>query len=63
MWGEWEIGECSTTCGLGVRENNRIKLLEEAKGGLCSEEYTETEECCASLGVTVENCPGNNTKR
>ena len=46
MWGEWTLGECSATCGLGVRENTRIKLVEEANGGVCSEEeYTETEEC------------------
>ena len=57
VWGEWEIGECSTTCGLGVRENTRIKLVEEAKGGLCNDKYTETEECY------LQDCPGNNKKR
>ena len=57
VWGEWEIGQCSTTSGLGVRENTRIKLVEEAKGGLCSEKYTETEECCPAPGGTVQDCP------
>ena len=55
--GDWTLGECSATCGLGVRENTRIKLVEEAKGGICSDQYTETEECY------LQDCPGNNKKR
>ena len=30
-WNDWQIGECSKTCGGGSRTNSRTKEIEEAK--------------------------------
>ena len=49
---EWTHGECSTTCGSGYRLNTRVKLVEEANGGSCTGQSTETEEC------NLQKCPG-----
>ena len=51
-WNDWIFGECSKSCGTGTRINNRTKAVEEANGGTCDGESTETEECNA------EPCPG-----
>ena len=56
VWGEWTVGECSTTCGIGSRVSTRIKLVEEDNGGNCSGRSTKTEEC------NVQECPGNDLK-
>ncbi len=34
-WSDWEIGECSHSCGGGTRTNSRSKIVEEANGGKC----------------------------
>ena len=34
-WDEWIIGECSKTCGGGMRNNYRDKKVEEMFGGVC----------------------------
>ena len=52
-WDGWVLGECSAECGTGTRVNTRIKLIEEANGGTCTGEPTETEEC------KIKECPGN----
>ena len=52
-WGKWsKMDECSKTCGTGTRTNSRSKSVEEANGGTCSGQYTETEEC------KMMECPG-----
>ena len=51
-WGDWVEGECSTTCGPGVQNNTRIKLIEEAFGGTCIGEYNNVTNC------ELEPCPG-----
>jgi len=69
-WDEWEIGECSKTCGSGIRTNTRSKLVVEEHGGTCSGESIEYEECSTvecpvdcewndwQIGVCSEECGG-----
>ena len=53
QWAEWQIGDCSKTCGDGVRENHRNKLTEALFGGaLCEGKAKATESC--NNGI----CPG-----
>merc|ERR1719414_2904168 len=42
-WNEW--GHCSTSCGPGTRERNRVKAIEEIGGGTCLGSPTESEHC------------------
>ena len=52
-WGEWKLGDCSATCGDGVRENHRFKEQEELYGGApCKGDAKMAETCTARL------CPG-----
>ena len=44
-WNEWQIGDCSKTCGGGSRSNTRTKKVEEAHGGICEGESTIRESC------------------
>ena len=48
-WGEWEVGECSKTCGGGVQTATREKL---SGGKPCDEASTEQREC------NTEKCTG-----
>ena len=50
-WGEWQVGQCSVTCGGGTRMNTRSKLLEEQFGGVCFGDEVLTESC------STEACP------
>ena len=53
QWNEWEIGECSKTCGKGVQIDTREKLEEEQFGGEpCTGEATRQKDC------NVGKCPG-----
>ena len=53
QWAQWQIGDCSETCGNGVRENHRVKLTEALFGGApCEGEAKATESC--NNGI----CPG-----
>ena len=52
-WSDWQIGQCSVTCGRGNRTNTRSKLLKEKNGGVCTGEAT-AQEVCNNPG-----CPGN----
>ena len=52
-WGEWELGDCSKSCGGGIRLNYREKTVHEMFGGKC-EGYPTFEEHC-----NPQNCPGN----
>ena len=52
-WAKWQIGDCSETCGDGVRENHRVKLTEALFGGApCDGKAKATESC--NNGI----CPG-----
>jgi hypothetical protein len=42
---EWLVGECSTSCGDGVRNKNRVKLVQEEFGGFCEGSADITEVC------------------
>ena len=52
-WNEWQIGECSKTCGGGTRSNNRTKKVEEMHGGICEGESAVSESCL------TQDCPGS----
>ena len=52
-WNDWQIGQCSVTCGGGTRTNTRTKTVQESNGGVCTGEAT-LQESCNNL-----NCPGN----
>ena len=52
-WSEWQIGQCSVTCGGGTRTNTRTKNVEESNGGVCTGNPTAQEDC------NTQNCPGN----
>ena len=52
-WAKWQIGDCSETCGDGVRENHRVKLTEALFGGAPCEGKAKATESCNN-GI----CPG-----
>ena len=52
QWDDWNLGECSKTCGTGTRTNNRHKRVVEENGGTCTGKPTETEPC------NTQECPG-----
>ena len=52
-WTDWQIGQCSVTCGGGTRTNIRSKKVEEKHGGMCTGNSTVQEEC------NDQGCPGN----
>ena len=52
-WDEWQIGECSKTCGGGERTDTRVEKASAEHGGdACKGAYSLTESC------NVEECPG-----
>ena len=51
-WNEWQVGECSKTCGGGTRIDHRTKKTEEANGGICEGDATFEDVC------NTEACPG-----
>ena len=53
QWAQWQIGDCSETCGDGVRENHRVKLTEALFGGAPCEGKSKAAESCNN-GI----CPG-----
>ena len=54
-WSDWTIGECSVSCGDGVRQNHRFKEREALYGGApCEGVAAQTEACINRL------CPGKN---
>ena len=58
LWAEWGTwGQCSKTCGAGgSRERIRVKELEEANGGTCNDQYTDTEQDCG-YDFGTNGCP------
>ena len=51
-WGEWTKGECSQSCGGGVREIARNKTVEEVLT-MCEGKASYNEDC------NQQPCPGN----
>ena len=54
-WSDWTQGECSVTCGDGVRQNHRFKEQVELYGGArCEGVAAQTKACINRI------CPGEN---
>ena len=52
-WSDWRLGDCSVSCGDGVRENTRFKEQGELFGGApCEGVVSHTEACINRI------CPG-----
>ena len=45
VWNDWEEGDCSVTCGVGIRNIARTKKVTEKHGGKC---------CCRESFYQVE---------
>ena len=50
-WSDWQIGECSQTCGGGARTDSTTKRTEEVNGGTCEGSTTKHEVC------NMQDCP------
>ena len=50
-WNEWQIGDCSQTCGDGTRTKIRAKKIQDTPNGSC-EGDSEIQEPCH-----MEDCP------
>ena len=46
-WGAWEVGQCSATCGGGIRKDTR-EIIQEALHGapVCDPTGHQREESC-----------------
>ena len=54
-WNDWDIGECSVSCGGGRKSSTRSKRIVERYGGLaCAGNSTKEESC------NEHHCPGMN---
>ena len=51
-WNDWELGECSVTCGGGTRVDTRTVATEEMYGGTCDPEGDLKVEHC-----NTDDCP------
>ena len=52
IWGEWVTGECSKTCGRGIRSDYREKLQIQLYGGIdCQGDGIRHEDCF------IKECP------
>jgi len=57
-WGEWAVGECSTTCGEGMRTDVREQVVSAKNGGIeCDGEASITEICHAGVDCPPPNNP------
>ena len=54
-WSDWQVGECSVSCGGGTRTKSRSKSVEEKNGGVCVGDATVQEVC------NDKGCPGKIT--
>ena len=53
-WGDWSFGECSKSCGGGIRLDTREKVIKVLNGGKdCSGPSNITENC------NIHDCPGD----
>ena len=52
-WGNWTFGECSSSCGGGIRLDTRQELIHATNGGNeCTGPSNLTENC------NIQECPG-----
>ena len=67
-WGEWVVGECSATCGEGLRTDVREQVVSAKNGGIeCAGEASITERCHAGdcpprkkyISYTLKTSPMN----
>ena len=49
IWGAWQDGDCSATCGGGNMLKTRTKILEEKNGGVCEGNDTMIGTCNTQL--------------
>ena len=55
QWNDWNIGECSVSCGGGTKKSTRSKRVVEKYGGSsCAGNSTKEENC------NGHHCPGMN---
>ena len=54
-WGQFEIGECSQTCGGGMRTNTRSHIVTAEHGGVECVGPNAVNETC-----NIQECPGKN---
>ena len=52
-WNDWVIGDCSVTCGEGIRTNTRTQKEAAQFGGDGCEGLTSSTESCYD-----QDCPG-----
>ena len=52
-WDDWQLGDCSVTCGGGIRVDTRTKTVKEQYGGICDPMGNQREEPC-----NADDCPG-----
>ena len=53
-WNDWIIGDCSQTCGGGIRTNTRTEKYTPENGGIECDQPTSIEESC-----NMEQCPAH----
>ena len=53
QWNKWKLGDCSKTCGGGIRTNTRTKKVLSAHGGDDCDGLASVNENC-----NVQACPG-----
>ena len=56
QWEEWQSGECSVSCGNGIRMKTRRKLVTERDGGSCEGEAGVEEACTQKVCPGKKNC-------
>ena len=52
-WGPWKEGQCSVTCGAGIKVDTREKTIVEKYGGVCDGCEVEVTDCTVDTA-----CPG-----
>ena len=55
MWGSWDVGSCSKSCGGGKKTKTRRKTVTEKYNGKC-EGSSNLEENC-----NEQHCPSKST--
>ena len=51
-WNDWELGDCSVTCGGGTRIATRTVATNAMYGGTCDPEFDVKVEHC-----NTDDCP------
>ena len=52
-WDEWEVGDCSKSCGVGSRVNVRTVKVNSSNGGKDCQGLSNIQENC-----NIFECPG-----